>query len=84
MINPYKTTHREPLGIVIVTPLFIVIGPADIALEPAGIEYETVAVKLFNINGCVERMVVPATLPVTSNVPVEAFQVSLVVVTLGV
>jgi hypothetical protein len=35
---PYKTTCREPDGIVNVTPPPIVNGPVDIPLYPAGIE----------------------------------------------
>ena len=34
MIYPYKTTQREPLGTVTVTPLLTVTGPEDIALLP--------------------------------------------------
>ena len=35
--NIYRTTHLELLGTVTVTPEFKVIGPTDIADEPAGI-----------------------------------------------
>jgi len=45
-INPniYTTTHLDPVGTVTTTPLLTVIGPADIALDPLGILYETATV----------------------------------------
>lgn len=67
--NIYSTTHLDPEGTVITTPAFNVIGPADIALEPLGIEYETVAVLLFTINGCDALIVVPVTVVVAAIEP---------------
>ena len=46
----YKTTQRLPLGTVTVTPLFIIIGPDDVALYPVGIVVDTLTTKLFIIN----------------------------------
>ena len=51
----YKTTQRDPLGIVTVTPLLMVIGPVEDAEYPVGMVTLTVTVLLLTTSPLLDR-----------------------------